>query len=183
MESLQGYFLLATPQMPDPRFAETVVYLCVHNAEGAMGLIVNQPLSELSLAELFKEAGVAVPNCALPPLYLGGPVEEDHAFFLYSADYHLESSLVVAPTLRLTRDPRILHDLAAGQGPRHFLPALGYAGWGPGQLEGELAVDGWLTLPGSEQIIFHTPDEQKWRRAAQAHGIDITLFGDVVGSA
>lgn len=183
MESLQGYFLLATPQMPDPRFAETVIYLCAHNADGAMGLIVNQPLSKLSLTDLFREVGVTAPDRPLPPLYLGGPVEEDHAFFLYSADYQLEPSLVVAPAVRLTRDPQILHDLANGRGPRYFLPALGYAGWGPGQLEAELAVDGWLTLPGCEQIIFHTPDEHKWRRAAQAHGIDITLFGDVVGSA
>ena len=183
MESLQGYFLLATPHMPDPRFAETVVYLCAHNAEGAMGLIVNQPLSDLSLADLFREAGAALPNRTLPPLYLGGPVEEEHAFFLYSADYHLDPSLTIAPSVCLTRDPRILHDLAAGRGPRHFLPALGYAGWVAGQLEAELAVEGWLALPGCEQIIFHTPDEHKWHRAAQAHGIDITLFGDVVGSA
>jgi len=183
MESLQGYFLIATPQMPDPRFAESVIYLCVHNRDGAMGLIINQPLPDITLADIFREATIPVPDRALPPVYLGGPMEETSAFFLYSADYQIEPSLAISPSIRLTRAPRILHDLAAGQGPRAYLSALGYAGWAPGQLEGELSRDGWLTLPGSAAIVFHTPDDLKWRKAAQGYGIDITLFGDIVGTA
>ena len=183
MESLQGYFLIATPQMPDPRFAESVIYICVHNGEGAMGIIINQPLPDITLADIFREAVIPVPERSLPPLYQGGPVEESSAFFLYSAEYLIQPSLAVSPSIHLTRDPRILHDLAAGGGPRHFLAALGYAGWAPGQLEGELSVDGWLTLPASDAIIFHTPDDLKWRRAARDYGIDIALFGDIVGTA
>lgn len=183
MENLQGYFLIATPQMPDPRFAETVVYVCAHNAEGAMGLIINQPIAGFSLADIFAEADIPLPVQPLPPVYLGGPVESSSAFFLYTAGYAIPNSIAVNATVRLTRDPQILHDLSAGRGPQVFLPALGYAGWAPGQLEAELSVDGWLTLPASEAIIFHTPDDLKWRKAAQAHGIDISLFGDVVGTA
>lgn len=183
LESLQGHFLIATLQMPDPRFAGTVVYLCVHNREGALGLVINQPVKDIDLADIFRHADIPLPAAPLPPVYLGGPVETSSAFFLYSADYQLGNHIAVSPTVALTRDPQLLYDLAAGRGPSFFLPALGYAGWGGGQLENELSGDGWLILPADDEIIFRTPDDQKWKRAARAHGIDITLFGDVVGSA
>lgn len=183
IETLQGYFLIATPKMPDPRFAGKVVYLCAHNGEGAMGLVVNEPMAEISLEEVFKSAKIPVPPGLLPPVYLGGPVEVANAFFLYSSEYRAPHFLAVGKSVNLTSDPRLLYDLAAGQGPENLLVALGYSGWGPGQLEAELTVDGWLTLPADDEIIFHTPDRLKWQKAAQRHGIDIALFGDVVGSA
>jgi putative transcriptional regulator len=183
IETLQGYFLIATPQMPDPRFAGKVVYVCAHNDEGAMGLVVNEPISEISLADVFASAELQMPPGLLPTVYLGGPVEAANAFFLYSSEYRPHHFIEVSKSVCLTSDPQLLYDLAAGQGPRNLLVALGYSGWGPGQLEAELTVDGWLTLPADDEIIFHTPCKLRWQKAARRHGIDIALFGDVVGSA
>ena len=183
MESLQGYFLIATPQMPDPRFSEALIYICAHNDEGTMGLIVNQPIPDVGLADIMESADIPVPENDLPPVYLGGPVESESAFFLYSSEYVAPHYLDVSESIYLTRDPQLLYDVSEGKGPDSYLVALGYAGWGPGQLENELTVDGWLTLPASTDIVFHTPDDAKWQKAAQLYGIDISLFGDVVGSA
>lgn len=183
MESLQGYFLIATPQMPDPRFAQKVIYICAHNAEGAMGLVVNEPIPALSLADIFEQSDLVLPPSLSTTVHMGGPVDGSGAFFLYSAEYEAPHYLEVSSSISLSRDPRLLYDLADGIGPRKFLIALGYSGWGPGQLENELAVDGWLTLPASDQIVFDTPDKHKWHKAAQLYGIDISLFGDVIGSA
>lgn len=183
IENLQGYFLVATSRMPDPRFAGKLVYICAHNEDGAMGLVVNEPLAEISLADVFLSARIPAPKGALPLVYLGGPVEIASAFFLYSSDYRAKHCLVVSESVCLTSDSGILHDIAAGCGPRDFLAVLGYSGWGPGQLEAELSVDGWLTLPADDSVIFHTPDPLKWQKAAQLYGIDISLFGDAVGSA
>jgi len=184
MESLQGYFLLATPQMPDPRFQEQVVYLCSHGPEGAMGLIVNQP-SPHSLLEIFRSADIdADESRPWPPIYVGGPVDVEAAFFLYgSQGYESRDAIDAGNGLMLSRDPRIIHDIAAGTGPEDFLLLIGYAGWAPGQLENELTDNGWLTLPADNDIIFHTPDAEKWKRAAMKHGIDIELFSDNVGTA
>jgi len=183
MDSLQGSFLIATPKMPDPRFAEAVIFMCAHNDEGAMGLVINHPIADLTLEEIFANANLPIPDHELPPVYLGGPVETSSAFFLYSSEYQAESFIEVTPAICLSRDPQILYDIAEGYGPRRYLVALGYSGWGPGQLENELTMDGWLTLPAHDEIIFSTADELKWRKAALIHGIDITLFGDVAGSA
>jgi putative transcriptional regulator len=182
MESLQGNFLLATPQMPDPRFKEHVIYLCSHDANGAMGLVVNQP-STHSLAEICRSVSIDIEDGAWPLIYIGGPVELEAAFFLYSDDYEAKNFLVVGEGLRLSRDPQILHDLAKGVGPSQYLFLLGYAGWAPGQLEAELAVNGWLLLPAEHTILFDTPDQEKWQKAALQFGIDIALFSDQIGAA
>lgn len=183
MESLQGYFLIATPRMPDPRFAEKVVFICAHNEEGAMGIVINEPLHDISLEGIMRGADLAVPGKKLPSIYLGGPVETGTAFFLYSSEYRLKQCIEVNGDVCLSSDPQILFDLAKDRGPKLLLPALGYSGWGSGQLENELSVDGWLTLPGSVDVIFNTPDGLKWQKAAELYGIDISLFGDITGSA
>jgi putative transcriptional regulator len=183
MESLQGNFLIATPRMVDPRFRQQVVYLCAHNeAEGAMGLIINQP-TDHSLAEVMTGAGIELPPHPLPPIYLGGPVEMESGFFLFSADYGCQHYLEVTERIRLSNDVEILRDIARGQAPVDYLFALGYSGWASGQLEAELAEDCWLLLPADYQVIFHTPDPRKWKQAARLGGIDIAIFGEVVGSA
>lgn len=183
MDSLQGNFLIATPRMPDPRFHQQVVYLCAHNeAEGAMGLIINQP-TDHSLAEVMAGAGIELPPHPLPAIYLGGPVEMESGFFLFSADYGCPHYLEVTEQIRLSNDVEILRDIARGQAPVDYLFALGYSGWGPGQLEAELAEDCWLVMPGDYQVIFHTSDPRKWKQAARLGGIDIAIFGEVVGSA
>ena len=183
MQSLQGYFLISTPKMPDPRFQERLVYLCAHNEEGAMGLVVNQPTYEISFADILRSADITVPEITFPPVYLGGPVELNAAFFLFSSDYVAKSQIAVSKTVALSSDPQILRDVAFGQGPSSYIFALGYAGWGPGQLEYELTDNGWLTLPADDQVLFQTPDEAKWKQAAKLYGIDITTFENIVGSA
>ena len=183
MQNLQGYFLIATPQMPDPRFAEKVIYICAHNEEGAMGLVINEPISDFSMAEIFISADISIPMEPLPPIYSGGPVENSGAFFLYDSGYQITNFLKVSSTVHLTRDSQLLYDLAEGIGPKKLFAALGYSGWGPGQLEGELSVEGWLTLPAVDDIIFNTPANMKWQKAAKLYGIDISTFGDIVGNA
>jgi putative transcriptional regulator len=183
MNSLQGQFLIATSQMPDPRFQEQVIYMCAHNEEGAMGLVINQPIPNVSMADILRSANIEVSDIKLPPVYMGGPVEMDSAFFLYSSEYETTHFLAVSETVRLSRDPDILHDIAGNRGPRKYIFLIGYAGWGPGQLESELGMNGWLALPAEDEVLFHTPDDQKWQLAAKRHGIDIELYGDVIGSA
>lgn len=183
MESLSGNFLISTPRMPDPRFQEQVIFLCAHNEEGAMGLVINNPNLEISLREVLRGANLPVPEGNLPPMYMGGPVEMDAGFVLYSADYYNSNALEVTSEIFLSRDSQLLEDISRGRGPRHYLFMLGYAGWGAGQLESELVDNSWLTVPGNFDILFNTPDELKWKLAAHSFGIDIAVFGDVVGNA
>lgn len=183
MESLSGNFLISTPQMPDPRFVEQVIFICAHNEEGAMGLVINNPHKEVTLRDVLQGANLPVPEREMPHVYIGGPVEIEHGFILYSADYSSPNSLEVTPDVFLSRDSRILDDIASGRGPVRFLFMLGYAGWGPGQLEGELLDNSWLTVPGNFDILFNTPDELKWKLAAHSFGIDIATMGDFVGNA
>jgi putative transcriptional regulator len=161
MESLQGSFLISTAKMPDPRFREKLIYMCGHTEEGAIGLVINNPLPDVRLDEILKSADIPLPDFELPPVYLGGPVEMGSGFILY----------------------KILQDIALNTGPSRYLFLLGYAGWGPGQLENELTDNGWLMLPAEDDVIFSTPDPMKWKVAAQKYGIDITTYDDVVGSA
>lgn len=183
MESLSGNFLISTPQMPDPRFQEQVIFLCAHNEEGAMGLVINNPNLEITLREVLQGASLPVPEGDLPHIYMGGPVETDAGFILYSADYTNSNALEVTSEIFLSRDSSILDDISSDKGPAHYLFMLGYAGWGSGQLESELVDNSWLTVPGNFDILFNTPDEFKWKLAAYSFGIDIAVFSDVVGNA
>lgn len=182
-ESLAGSFLISTPKMPDPRFEEHVIYICAHNSEGAMGVAVNRPNSGFSLAEILKGAELPIPAGVLPPVHVGGPVELESAFILYLSDYETEYRLQISDTVSLTRETRVLEDIAHGRGPETYLFILGYTGWGPGQLENELLDNGWLSLPANDDIIFHVADDQKWKAAAMQYGIDIASFDDVIGYA
>jgi len=183
MDSLTGNFLISTPQMPDPRFQEQVIFLCAHNEEGAMGLVVNNPNPDISLRDVLEGANMPVPPGELPLVYMGGPVELDAGFILFSSDYHIANALKVTPEIFLSRDSRLLLDIATSKAPAHYLFMLGYAGWGPGQLESELVDNSWLTVPVNFDILFNTPDEFKWKLAAYSFGIDIAVFGDVIGNA
>lgn len=183
MESLSGHFLISTLQMPDPRFQEQVIYLCAHNEEGAMGLVINSPNSEITMQDILKGSSLPVPDVDLPPVYMGGPVELDAGFILYSTDYFNSNALEITPEVYLSRDTKLLLDISRNTGPDHYLFMLGYAGWGPGQLENELVDNSWLTVPGNFDILFNTPDEFKWKLAAHSFGVDISVFGNVVGNA
>ena len=183
IEGLTGSFLISTPKMPDPRFEEQVIYICAHNEEGAMGVAINKPNDLFSIPEILKGAQLPVPDIEFPPVYIGGPVELQSAFILYQSDYKAQHQLEVSPTISLSRETKILEDIARSVGPKQYLFILGYAGWGPGQLETELLADGWLTVPAYDHVIFEVPDDQKWKTAALQYGIDISTFGDVIGYA
>lgn len=183
MESLQGSFLISTSKMPDPRFREKLIYMCGHTEEGSIGLVINNPLLDVTLDEILINANIPVPDFELPQIYLGGPVEMEAGFILYTADYHAENQLQVSTTVCLSSEPQILRDIALKNGPDHYLFLLGYAGWSAGQLENELTDNGWLVLPAEDDIIFNTSDSMKWKVAAQKFGIDISTYGDVVGNA
>ena len=183
MQSLKGSLLIATSKMPDPRFQKQVIYICAHDKDGAMGLVINRPITEINLADILEGANLPIPSGQLPPVYMGGPVEPASGFFLHSADYLPDESIHVSDTVRMSRNPSILKDIASGHGPAHFIFVLGYAGWAPEQLEHELSDNGWLTVPCRDHILFKTPDADKWKEAAKIYGIDIALYGDVSGSA
>ncbi len=181
--SLAGSFLVSTPQMPDPRFEEHVIYICAHSSEGAMGVAINQPHSVLTLPEILRGANLSVPDVVFAPVYMGGPVELESAFILYKSGYKTKHQLDISETISLTRETRVLEDISRNRGPDHYLFILGYTGWGPGQLEHELVHNGWLTVPADDEIIFSSADNEKWKAAALQLGIDITTYDDVIGYA
>jgi len=183
IDRLTGSFLISTPQMPDPRFAEQVILICAHSEEGAMGVAVNKPNPFISLKEILKSTNLPVPEGELPPVYVGGPVEMESAFVLYRSDYRVDHQLEIGDNLSLSRESKVLEDISKNKGPSEYLFLLGYAGWGPGQLESELVADGWLSLPSDESIIFNVADNAKWKTAAMLYGIDISTLGDMAGLA
>jgi len=183
IDSLAGTFLISTPQMPDPRFEEHVIYICAHSSEGAMGVAINRPHGVFSLPEILQGANLPVPDIEFPPVHIGGPVELESAFILFLSDYKSEHRLEISETVSLTRETKVLEDIAKEKGPERYLFILGYTGWGPGQLERELVANGWLTVPADDNIMFSTDDSMKWRAAALQFGIDIALYEDVIGYA
>lgn len=148
-----------------------------------MGLAINQPNDSFSLAEIIQGAQLPVPEYVLPKIHVGGPVELESAFILFKSGYHANHKLEVSDTVSLTRETKVLEDIANGKGPEQYLFVIGYTGWGPGQLEGELLANGWLTLPASDNIIFDIDDDLKWKAAAAQYGIDIATFEDIIGYA
>jgi putative transcriptional regulator len=164
--SLAGRLLVAAPGMRDPRFAETVIYLVRHDRSGAMGLVVNKPLGDIPLTALLERFGGA-PGTARGSIraFWGGPVDAGRAFMLHIPDVKAEGTLVVDGRFALSGDPKILAAIASGSGPRRSLLAIGYAGWGSGQLEGEMEDEGWITAAADESLLFDDDHAGKWRRA------------------
>lgn len=183
IDTLTGSFLLSTRQMPDPRFTEQVIYICSHGHEGSVGIAINKPEPTLSLKEVLLTNNLPVPKDMTAPVYIGGPVEPNAAFILYQSNYSTDQHLEVSSTVYLSRSTKVLEDIAHGCGPEKFLFTLGYAGWGPGQLEQELVSQGWLTVPAQDSIFFDVPDKDKWHHAAALYGIDISTYQDYVGYA
>lgn len=181
---LAGHFLVAMPGMPDPRFAKAVIYMCAHTAEGAMGLVVNQAIDELTFPDLLEQLGI-VPTGDVPPIaiQLGGPVEQGRGFVLHSADYQHDTTMVVEDGVALTATLDILRAMADGHGPDKSLLALGYAGWGPGQLDKEILDNGWLSVKADADILFNTDLTLKWNSALAKLGIDLSLLSEDAGHA
>ncbi len=182
-ESLKGSFLVSTPLMPDPRFEGQVIYICSHGVDGTVGVAINRPDPGLTLAQIMSEMNLNIPVADLPPVYIGGPVSLEAAFILYRSEHKLDTGMYIDNDITLTRDKEMLTAISEGNGPKDYLFVLGYAGWGPGQLEEELHDNGWLVLPGDNKIIFDLPDEDKWKAAAEQYGIDIVTFNESAGNA
>ena len=182
---LQGALLVSMPGMGDPRFAQTVIYMCAHGDEGAMGLIVNKPARDLGFAELLEQVGVTPgPEAEGFPVHFGGPVEMGRGFVLHSDDWEAPGATQPLPGgLALTATIDILRDIAVGKGPRKAVLALGYAGWSPGQLEAELQANSWLTCPPDDELIFAAEDPGKWRAALLKIGVDPALLSAKGGAA
>lgn len=181
---LEGQLLIAMPAMTDERFERAVIYMCAHNEEGAMGLIVNKVLDSISFDELLSQLDIEpAQSDAVPRIHFGGPVESGRGFVLHSADYIQDSSIVVDDNTALTATVDILRDLAAGGGPKQKLLAIGYAGWGPGQLESEIHENAWLHAPVSDELLFGGDDGSKWDRALKSLGVDISLLSGTAGRA
>ncbi|RMD46616.1 MAG: YqgE/AlgH family protein [Alphaproteobacteria bacterium] len=183
-QSLAGKLLVAMPGMGDPRFAHSVVLLCAHGEEGAMGLIVNKP-SEVAFSDLLGQLGVPVPEEAKSiRVHFGGPVELGRGFVLHSPEYRLpEGTMAVGEDFAMTATVDILRDIAAGRGPQRMLMMVGYAGWAPGQLEGEIRDNGWLVADASPELVFDLDDASKWDAAVRSLGIDPRLLAADGGSA
>ena len=163
---LVGRLLVATPDMRDPRFVETVIYMVKHGAEGAMGIVINRPIAKGPLEELLKGIGVESRGAKGEIiLHYGGPVSPEAGFILHSDDVLFESSTRVKDGIAMTSDPKLFEALARGKGPRQSLFAFGYAGWAPGQLEAELKADAWFVVSGDKGFIFGKDNEKKWRQA------------------
>ncbi|WP_038145085.1 YqgE/AlgH family protein [Thioclava atlantica] len=184
---LTGKFLIAMPGMGDPRFEHSVIAVCAHSPEGAMGLIVNKPLPKPDFSELLESLGIepeGSDSSTHRPILFGGPVETGRGFVLHSPDWRsAEGQMEVSERLRMTGTRDILEDIAMGRGPDRALMALGYAGWGPGQLEEEILDNGWLTADGDADLALDDDHATKWMRALEGMGIDPRTLSAAAGRA
>jgi putative transcriptional regulator len=188
---LEGQLLIAMPIMTDKRFARSVIYMCAHSAEGAMGLIVNQRAPHISFSELLKQLSIASGKAddirvdqVDVDVHVGGPVETGRGFVLHSSDYHAaESTLSIDDGVSLTATIDILKAIAGGKGPDRAILALGYAGWRAGQLESEIQANGWLHCPADLDLLFDRNLEQKYDRAMSRIGIDLSHLVSDAGHA
>lgn len=183
--NLCGKILIAMPAMGDPRFAHSVVYMCVHSEEGAMGLIVNKPQPEIRFEALLEQLDIAKTEGVRDiRIHYGGPVDSTRGFVLHTQDYRSEMGTVeVDSGICMTATLDVLEDIAKGSGPKTSMLALGYAGWGAGQLESEIAQNGWLTCDPTDDIIFGRANEHKWTAALKVLGIDPVLLSATPGRA
>lgn len=182
--ALKGQLLIAMPGMSDPRFDRTVIYLCAHSTEGAMGLIVNRLVDHINFPDLLQTLNIEprVPAQQIR-VHFGGPVETSLGFVLHTADYSQGTTVQVDERMGLTASIDVLKAIADGGGPRRRLLALGYAGWGPGQLDNEIQQNVWLHAPPDDDIIFGDDLDQKWQRAVGKLGIDLSLLSGTAGHA
>ncbi|MFT5743880.1 MAG: putative transcriptional regulator [Paracoccaceae bacterium] len=184
-DTLVGQLLIAMPGMGDPRFAHSVIYVCAHGDDGAMGLIVNKPAPDLRFGDLLKQLSIPTGEGGDGiRVHFGGPVENGRGFVLHSSEYQSGAgTLAVDDDISMIATQDILEDIAAGKGPARSMLALGYSGWGPGQLEDEIAQNGWLTAHAPADILFGRANEHKWRAALKVLGIDPLLLSAKAGRA
>jgi putative transcriptional regulator len=181
---LTGQLLIAMPSMRDARFTRTVIFLCAHNENGAMGLVVNRLVGAITFPDLLDQLGIqTTAETEEIRVHFGGPVESGRGFVLHSSDYNQDSTLEVDSKIALTATIDILRDIATGSGPRQRLMALGYAGWGPGQLDLEIQDNGWLHVEADDELIFGDDLNNKWERAIGKLGVSVSMLSDEAGHA
>lgn len=183
-QRLTNQFLIAMPGLEDPNFFHSVTYICEHNDEGALGLVINRPL-DMQLGEIFEHIKIDYANAEAKrmPVHLGGPVQQDRGFVLHEPLGDWEATLKVTDYIGITSSIDILDAIARNEGPAHSLVALGYAGWGAGQLEKEIADNAWLSGPANTEILFDIPDDERWKAAAALLGVDLDLLTGEAGHA
>jgi len=183
LHQLPGQFLLAMPDMPDPRFERAVIAMCAHDPGGAFGLCLHETVDGLTVPDLMRQLDVDPAGVAELPILAGGPVEPQRGFVLHTPDFAGGDTRFVAGRFALTGTRDVLEAIANGSGPGGFCVALGYAGWGPGQLEAELAAPGWFVCQGSLDLIFATPPAERWARAFREAGVDVAMLSASAGRA
>lgn len=182
--SLTNQFLIAMPSLADPNFHHSVTYICEHNESGAMGIVINRPL-ELKFGEVLEQMNIEAGDteAAKRPVFLGGPVQPDRGFVIHRPVGKWESTLKIAKDIGLTTSRDIVAAVASGKGPSKCFIALGYAGWGAGQLEKEMAENSWISGPADTRVIFDVPANQRWEVAAKSLGVDLSKMSSDVGHA
>lgn len=182
--SLKHHFLIAMPQMEDPNFSHGLAYLCEHNEDGAMGIVINQPL-ELTLGDVFAHLEIHEYHTDFDaaPVMRGGPVQMERGFVIHRSEQDWDASADVAEGIKISTSQDILKAIATRSGPEEHLIALGYAGWGPGQLETEMAENTWLSVAADPNIMFNTAHEERWQAAASLLGVDLSLLSLDTGHA
>ena len=183
-ERLTNHFIIAMPGLMDENFNQAVTYICEHDQNGTFGIIINRE-SEITLDDVMQQMNIPYrqQDNKSVPVYTGGPVQANRSFILHRPTGNWDSSLIVNDTVALTTSRDILEAIAENKGPDDNIIALGYAGWGPGQLEQEMADNTWLSCPAEEQIIFNTPVEDRWQAAAKLIGVDVQLMSNDAGHA
>lgn len=182
--NLMNHLLIAMPNLADPNFSQTVTYICDHNDQGAMGLVINRPL-DVGVTELLQHMQIKTTNTDLvsTPVYQGGPVQVEQGFVIHENTGDWDATISVTDDVAVTLSQDILEAIAIDKGPKKFLITLGYAGWGAGQLEQELAANAWLNGPCNTDILFEKPAEQRWSAAAALLGVELNLLSTDVGHA
>ncbi|GAA3582795.1 MAG: YqgE/AlgH family protein [Gibbsiella quercinecans] len=186
--NLQHHFLIAMPTMQDPRFKHSVIYLCEHNDDGAMGLVINKPMEQFTVESVLHKLKIAPsprdPAISLDkPVFAGGPLADDRGFILHTPCEGFASSIMISADTMITTSKDVLETLGTAEQPDDVLVALGYAGWEKGQLEQEVLENTWLTIEADADILFHTPIANRWREAANRLGIDIRSIANHAGHA
>ena len=181
---LTGQLLVAMPNMPDIRFSRSVIYMCSHGPNGAMGLVINRLFGDANFSLLLDQLNISSsPITPDLPVHFGGPVEIGRGFLLHSSDYRREGTTVIDDNVSLSATVEILQTIADGGGPEKVLMALGYTGWGAGQLDEEMKANGWLTAPADDDILFGTDLDSKWSRALAKIGISPEMLSEEAGHA
>lgn len=181
--SLAGQFLLAMPGIGDPRFERSVIAICAHDPAGAFGICLHEPADGLTVPELMRQLDIDPGPTPATPVLLGGPVETDRGFILHSPDWRGDDTRHVAGRWAVTGTRDVLAAIAQEQGPRKWVAAVGYAGWGPGQLDGELELHGWFATPATMSLIWDIERESRWRQGFADAGIDASLLSPDAGNA